>query len=71
MAGMDLRTGRIHELKDGETLEELARRLGGEPRDFVELKNPPAAKCPKCGGKGYRKPGLFSRRFVPCECCKP
>lgn len=42
-----------------------------ESKRFVELGNLPDKTCPKCGGKGYRPPGMNSRYFIPCECTNP
>ncbi len=65
---MDTRTGEIHEMLEGETLPQFARRLGGQPKDFVPVAHRPVGQCPKCHGTGAVKRGLFSRRFKPCEC---
>ena len=65
---MDMRTGLIHELKEGETLETLAAQLGGKPKDFVPVARRADGVCPKCKGTGAVRRGLFSKRFKPCEC---
>lgn len=64
---MDTRTGIIHEMQQGETLEQLAQRLGGAASDFVEVKRQPV-ECRRCGGTGRVRAGLNSRRFKPCRC---
>lgn len=65
---MDTRTGQIHELRDGETIDDLAQRLGGQPKDFVPVARPADGACPKCKGTGAVRRGLFSKRFKPCKC---
>ena len=65
---MDMRTGIIHELKDGETLQDLAAKLGGKPEDFTPVARPAGGVCPKCKGTGSVRRGLFSKRFKPCKC---
>lgn len=65
---MDTRTGEIHEMQTGETLEDFARRLGGVPKDFVPVGHAPSAVCRKCGGTGAVRKGIFSKRFKPCIC---
>ena len=65
---MDMRTGLIHELKEGETLETLAAQLGGKPKDFTPVARQADGVCPKCKGTGAVRRGLFSKRFKPCEC---
>ena len=42
---MDKRTGELHELKPGETIGDLARRLGAEPEQFTLLAGPPDENC--------------------------
>lgn len=65
---MDTRTGIIHDMRDGETIDDLARRLGGRPKDFVPVARRPDGVCPKCKGTGAIRRGLSSKRFKPCEC---
>lgn len=73
---MDTRTGEIHDLNHGETLEDFTARLiaakvvapSSRPQDFVEVKRRPDGKCAKCNGTGAVRKGLFSRRFKPCAC---
>ena len=65
---MDTRTGQIHEMHAGETIESFAARLSGKPSDFVPVARQADGVCPKCKGTGARKRGLFSKRFKPCEC---
>lgn len=65
---MDTRTGIIHDMNPGETIEQFAARLGGKPSDFMPVARHADGVCPKCKGTGKRKAGLFSRRFKPCEC---
>jgi hypothetical protein len=66
---MDTRTGEIHELPPGESIRDLARRLGGKVSDFVQVAtNTPNATCKKCDGNGFVKRGLNSKRFKPCKC---
>ena len=66
---MDRRTGKIHEMLPVETLEGRARRLGGEPSDFVPVAtNEALPVCRRCQGKGFVRAGLNSKRFKPCKC---
>lgn len=65
---MDTRTGLIHELHEGETMEDFARRLEGKPSDFVPVARKPDGVCPKCKGTGAIRRGLFSKRLKPCQC---
>lgn len=65
---MDTRTGEIHEMNARETMDDFARRLGGQPSDFVPVARPADGKCPKCKGTGSVRRGMFSKRFKPCEC---
>ena len=65
---MDTRTGIIHELNEGETLEDLRRKLKALEDDIVPVARPADGKCPKCNGTGAVRCGLFSKRFKPCEC---
>lgn len=65
---MDTRTGLIHDMQDGETMEQFAARLGGKPKDFVPVARHADGVCPKCKGTGAVRRGLFSKRFKPCEC---
>jgi hypothetical protein len=65
---MDTRTGEFHELKPGETLEELAKRLGTLRQALVEVKRLPDGRCAKCGGRGSIPAGLNSKRWKPCKC---
>ena len=67
---MDTRTGQIYNLEEGETLKDLAAKLGGVEKDFVSLGKLPDATCPFCKGRGYRKRGILSRRYKPCDCTK-
>ena len=67
---MDTRTGLIHQLVPGETLDDLARRLNAEPSDVVMLDQLPSGACRRCHGTGRMKAGLFSRRYKPCRCTK-
>lgn len=67
---MNIETGEIHEQLPNETLDEMANRLGILSNKLVSLGKLPDEKCPKCGGKGYKKRGLNSKRFKPCECTK-
>ena len=74
----DLRTGQIHELRAGENIDDLARRLRGKPSDFVELEKPPAKGCKRCHGTGmvprtfgkHGRRALRRHRFKPCRCTK-
>lgn len=65
---MDTRTGLIHEMRDGEKLEDLAARLNARTEDLVEISKRPDHQCQKCKGKGFIKAGILSRRFKPCVC---
>lgn len=67
---MDTSTGKIYELNESESVKQLARRLGLEEKNMVELGKLPDETCRKCGGKGYKRRGMFSKRFKPCECTK-
>lgn len=64
---MDTRDGKFYE----GGLESLTKLLNAAPGDLVPVGNLPAQSCEKCGGKGYKRRGLFSRRFKPCECTNP
>jgi len=75
---MDTRTGEIHELAPGQTLENLAEQLEATDKlkrradqlcnDLVRLQRKPNPECKICRGLGRIKKGLNSRRFKPCEC---
>lgn len=65
---MDTRTGLIHEMQPGESLEDLERRLNAKRGDLVPVARPADGVCPKCKGTGAVRRGLFSKRFKPCEC---
>lgn len=39
-----------------------------KPSDFTPVARLPDGVCKKCGGKGSRRAGFFSKRFKPCEC---
>lgn len=66
---MDTRTGQIHEMLEGETMESFAARMKGKLSDFVPVAHAAAIKdCPKCKGTGAIRRGLFSKRFKPCDC---
>lgn len=67
---MNTKTGEIFELKEGESLKDLAAKLGGSEKDFVALGKLPDENCPVCKGLGRKKLGLFSRRYKPCDCTK-
>jgi hypothetical protein len=67
---MDTRTGQIHQLRDGETLADLERRLHAKTGDLVMLDKLPEGECRHCHGTGKRRAGMFSRRFKPCRCTK-
>ena len=67
---MDTRTGLIHEMLPGETLAEMEKRLNARSGEIVPLQRLPVQVCRKCGGKGFRKAGLLSKRFKPCECTR-
>jgi hypothetical protein len=67
---MDTRTGKIYELEKGESLKDLAAKLGGVEKDFVALGKLPDIVCPKCCGTGVIRRGFFSKRFKPCDCTK-
>lgn len=65
---MDTRTGVIHELHNGEKLEDLERRLNAKRGDIVPVERLSDGLCPKCKGTGSVRRGLFSKRFKPCSC---
>jgi hypothetical protein len=65
---MDTRTGQFHELAHHETLAGLARRIGADVTDLVEVARMPPTVCPRCKGKGSVPRGLGSKRFKPCVC---
>ena len=75
---MDTRTGRIYGLAPGQTVEQLAEQIFEHDargrtkeqivKDLTPLDQQPAQECPKCGGRGYVRKGLNSRRFKPCDC---
>ncbi len=65
---MDKRTGEIFPVEPGESMADIARRRHGKESDFVMLQRNPDMKCPRCGGSGKRKAGLFSHRWKPCKC---
>lgn len=65
---MDDRTGKFYE---GESPDAIAKQFGVPKANLVPVGNLPATACPKCGGKGSRRKGLFSRRYVACECTNP
>ena len=65
---MDTRTGEIHELNAGETVDDLAKRLGGKPTDYVPISHRPDGKCRRCNGTGAVPAGFQSKRFKPCRC---
>ena len=55
----------------GESLDDLAKRIGAAAIDLRNLGNRPDPECKKCSGKGYRHPGMNSKRFIPCDCTNP
>lgn len=65
---MDTRTGLIHEMQPGETMQDMERRLNAQRGDIVPVARQPDGKCAKCKGTGAIRRGLFSRRFKPCVC---
>lgn len=65
---MDTRTGLIHETLPGETMEQMAVRVGARPDDMVPIASQPAPTCKKCNGTGSVKAGMFSKRWKPCRC---
>lgn len=65
---MDTRTGLIHEMKPGETLQYLERRLNAQFGDLVPVSRQADGVCPKCKGTGSVRRGMFSKRFKPCQC---
>lgn len=65
---MDQKTGQIVSIPAGMSLADYARSEGRNPNDFKALRCLPDGTCAICKGKGYKKRGLFSRRFKPCDC---
>jgi hypothetical protein len=65
---MNTRTGEIHDMQDGESMDAFARRIGCLPSDVVPLARRPDGVCKKCNGTGAIRRGLFSKRFKPCPC---
>lgn len=65
---MDTRTGEIFLGRPGESLEEMAVRLGKPAEDLQEIGKLPDTTCPKCKGRGAVPAGFQSKRFKPCEC---
>lgn len=65
---MHLPSGKIHKLLPGETLPELAKRVGAKLEDLTPMDKMPEEKCDKCHGTGRVKRGLNSKRFKLCEC---
>jgi len=68
---MNIEDGSIHQLQQDQTLKELADTLQVHKSSLVPLGGLPVTTCKVCNGRGYTKPGLGSKRFVPCECTKP
>jgi hypothetical protein len=68
---MNTETGEIYQGLPNETLKDIAERCKVRPSALVPLGNMPEPTCAKCGGRGYKKPGMSSHRFVPCECTNP
>ena len=68
LTAMDTRTGLIHQLLPGETIEDLARRLGGKSSDFVPVEREADGVCTRCNGTGSVRRGLLSKKFKPCKC---
>ena len=67
-ATLNTRTGEIHTMQQGETLADLARRLGEDLGNFVSVEHAPRADCKRCAGSGRMRAGLNSNRFKPCRC---
>lgn len=65
---MNTKTGEIFEKLPNESVDDFTKRVNAQVNDLIELANMPNKKCPKCRGLGYKKRGLFSKRFKPCEC---
>lgn len=67
---MDDRTGKIHMLNEGESLDDLAARTGVPFRHLRPLGNLPVSGCQRCKGTGIKRITPKGRR-IPCDCTNP